>query len=125
MSFSDELREKSREIHDISDKLINLKLVVVLTDKKLWAEALAEFYVVYRAIEDAVFHWRDDPQLTQLLALVENASRREAFEKDLEFYMGDNWRAIIKPSAHAEEYRARVMTLAEKDPILLIAYVEQ
>jgi len=121
MSFSDELREKSREIHDISDKLINVKLVVVLTDKKLWAQALGEFYVVYRAIEDAVLCWREDPQLTPLLDIVESASRRAAFERDLEFYMGNDWRAVIKPSAHAEEYCARVAQLADEDPQLLIA----
>jgi len=121
MSFSEELREKSREIHDVSDKLINIKLVVVLTDKTLWAQALGEFYVVYRAIEDAVLRWRDDPKLTPLLAIVENASRRAAFEKDLEFYMGNDWRALIKPSAHAQEYCARVTLLADEDPILLVA----
>ena len=121
MSFSDELREKSREIHDVSDKLINIKLVVVLTDKKLWAQALGEFYVVYRAIEDAVLRWRDDSQLTPLLHVVENASRRAAFEKDLEFYMGSDWREIIKPSTHAEEYCARVSLLADENPVLLVA----
>ena len=121
MSFSDELREKSKEIHDASDKLINVKLVVVLTDKKLWAQALGEFYVVYRAIEDAVLRWRDDPQLTPLLGIVENASRTAAFERDLQFYLGDNWRAVIKPSAHAQEYCARVTLLAEENPVLLVA----
>jgi len=121
MSFSEELREKSREIHDVSDKLINVKLVVVLTNKKLWAQALGEFYVVYRAIEDAVLRWRDYPQLTPLLTIVENASRRSAFERDLEFYMGNDWRALIKPSVHAEEYCARVALVADEDPMLLVA----
>lgn len=121
MSFLDELQERSREIHDISYKLINVKLIVVLTDKKLWAQALGEFYVVYRAIEDAVLRWREDSRLTPLLAVVKQVSRTVAFERSLEFYLGNDWRAVIKPSAAAQEYCARVTQLADEDPMLLVA----
>ena len=37
------LRESTKEIHDTSDKLVNLKLGVAMSDDKVWANGLLVF----------------------------------------------------------------------------------
>jgi len=123
MPFSDELRDETRDDQVTSDTFVNMKLVLVLTDKQLYAQSLCDFYAIYRTVEEAVVCWGDYPELAPLLALMENSSRRDAFETDLEFYVGSNWREITKPSFPAKEYRERVKLLSAEDPMLLIACV--
>ncbi len=50
-TFCEELKVKTRKVHDESDKTVNLKLAVVLTDTRLWATALADFYFVFQNLE--------------------------------------------------------------------------
>ena len=50
-TFCEELKVKTRSVHDESDKTVNLKLAVVLTDTRLWATALADFYQVFLNLE--------------------------------------------------------------------------
>ena len=120
--FSDELRMKTKSAHDESDRLINLKLAVVLTDTKLWATAVAEFYFVFREIERCIDSHRDHSILAPFSIVVANALRTPAFEQDLEFYLGTNWRATLKPSSCSVDYCNRIAQVSEDNPILLIAY---
>ena len=48
------LRDYTREIHDTSDKLVNAQLVVALTNKAYYTEAISLFYLIYFAIENGI-----------------------------------------------------------------------
>ena len=50
--FVTELRKRTQAVHDASDKLVNYKLALVLTDFNLWSETICDFYYVYQAIEN-------------------------------------------------------------------------
>src|SRR2546425_11661157 len=52
--FCCEMKHRTKAIHDASDRLVNLKLAVVVTDVKMWAHSIAEFYHVFRTLEDCV-----------------------------------------------------------------------
>jgi len=119
--FSSELRNKTKDVHDKSDRLINLKLVVVLTDTKLYAEAIAEFYFVFRTIEECIDRLKEDPRIQQFY--IKEMFRKEAFERDLEYFLGPGWSENIRPSIPAQAYCDRIYEIADTDPALLIASV--
>ena len=120
-TFSNELRTRTKNAHDASDRLINLKLVVVLTDAKLWAAAVAEFYFIFKEIERAVDTSRHHPKLRSLAEVVDDALRTPMFERDLQFYLGNDWRTMVQPSNCAIEYCERIACVAKEEPVLLIA----
>ena len=59
--FCSELRVRTKQVHDESDRLVNLKLVVVLTDVRLWAQTISEFYVIFRTLENCAAQLRTHP----------------------------------------------------------------
>ncbi len=117
-TFCEELKVKTQAVHDQSDRTINLKLVVVLTDPKTWAKAVSEFYFVFQTLEQCLENHVDHPHLGRL----QNRAlhRTDQFEKDLEFYLGDNWRSQIEISEHAQQYCDHLLKLSEEDPTSLI-----
>ena len=117
--FCAEMRVKTKDIHDKSDRLINLKLAVVLTDTRLYAEVLADFYMVFQTIENCLDVHGKHPHVGPLAN--PSMMRAEAFEKDLEFYLGKDWRGLIRPSQSAKLYCDRILQVAEHDPALLVA----
>ena len=54
MKLTDRLRSASKSAHSLSDALVNARLVVLFTDRILYARALACFYFVFKALEDAL-----------------------------------------------------------------------
>lgn len=119
--FSSELRNSTKDVHDASDRLINLKLAVVLTDTKLYAEAIAEFYFVFRTIEECIDRLKDDPRISQFY--IKEMFRKEAFERDLQYFLGPDWSENIKPSIPAQAYCDRIYEITDTNPVLLIASV--
>ena len=47
-SFSVQLRKATKNIHDVSDALVNAKLGVTINDDSVWAEGLLVFYEVFK-----------------------------------------------------------------------------
>ncbi|ELU13716.1 hypothetical protein CAPTEDRAFT_26888, partial [Capitella teleta] len=125
ISFCSELKQKTQVIHDKSDKLVNWKLAVALTDTKLYGAVLADFYYVFKTIEDCVQRCGhvQHPIISPLADATVGLHRAEAFEQDVSFYLGSDWRGHVQPSLPAKEYCDRIMEISEKTPILLIAYV--
>ena len=118
-SFCKELKIKTQAIHDQSDRTINLKLAVVLTDTKLWATAVANFYFVFQTLEQCIETNSGHAILGQLNN--KQLFRSKQFEDDLEFYLGRTWRAQIQISDEARDYCDRLMQLSDENPTLLVA----
>lgn len=117
--FCSEMRDKTKNVHDRSDKLVNFKLAVVLTDTKLYGHVLSDFYAVFQTIENALYEHRGHEHVGPLF--FQEMQRSARFEEDLEFYLGTDWRAKVEPSAPAKAYCDRILHIAETDPSLLIA----
>ena len=64
------------------------KMAIVCTDGKLYARALACFWSVHVAIEEAVAKLADLPEVRPLADLLPRLSRKKAFEEDLQFWIG-------------------------------------
>ena len=119
--FCNELREKTKIIHDESDNLVNLKLAAVLTDTQLWGQVLGDFYFVFETLEQALGQYKDHCRIAPLQLVVEDMLRTGAFQKDLLYYLGQDWNKKISPSLHAQRYCDRLLKISDEDPTLLIA----
>lgn len=78
------------------------------------------FYEVFRFLEEAMKRHSEKP-LGQMM--VSGMSRTEAFEKDLAYYLGHNWKKdyVVRPAVG--KYIAHLQSLEKDDPNILIAYV--
>ncbi len=122
-SLSQELRLSTRAIHTVSDHLVNLKLGVALSNDQVWAEGLTVFYEVFKFLEEASERTRDS--LLGELRVEGVMDRTAAFETDLDFYLGPEWkqkgRYRVRPEVQA--YLSHLRRVEEEDPYVLIAYV--
>jgi len=119
--FCEELREKSKAVHAKSDKLVQLKLAVTLTNIKLYQQVLCDFHSVFEAIEDGVSKNVSHPYLSKLWK--NDLARTKFIEKDLDFYAGFGWKNIVHPSNQALQYASHINDIAQNEPELLLAYV--
>lgn len=76
-----EMRKATRRAHHIANALILSKLVVVLTDKQLYARALSSFYPVYTKLEELIQIHQNVPCLTSVVKVVAKVPRKAAMEQ--------------------------------------------
>ncbi|ELU15215.1 hypothetical protein CAPTEDRAFT_187199 [Capitella teleta] len=122
-TFCDDLKQKTKTNHEESDRIVNWKLAVALTDMTLYGGVLADFYYVFKTIEDCLGQLVQHPVICPLAKVIVDLHRAEAFEKDLSFFLGPNWMGRVEPSLPAKEYCDRILAISENSPVLLIAYV--
>ena len=110
------LRDATKEVHDSSDKLVNLKLGVAMSDPKVWYHGLLVFSKIFFKLESCLDQC---PSLGELD--LGGLRRTKAFEQDLDFYFGSEWRT--KPNNEAvQKYVDHLNDLAQDEPLMLIAY---
>nr|CAD7425602.1 unnamed protein product [Timema monikensis] len=92
--FTKKMRAATRDVHAISDGLVNAKLAFALSDNSVWADGLLVFYEIFNYLEEAMNRLRHTPIG---LLKIEGLDRTEAFEKDLTFYLGNDWKKTYTP----------------------------
>jgi hypothetical protein len=126
-NFVTAMRKATRSQHNVSNVLILAKLAVALTDPRLYAKALAQFLPVYAALEAALERHASDPSLAEARQTLSGAgARAAAIERDLEHWLGSEWRTIVaaETSAAAAAYAGHLAALADgPEPALLLPYV--
>jgi len=100
--------------------MVNAKLGVTMSDDAVWAEGLLVFYEIFKFLEEALERHKDS-LIGDLL--IPGMTRTEAFETDLNHYLGEAWTDdyIVRPEV--QNYLKHLRELEEKDPYLLIAYI--
>jgi hypothetical protein len=73
-----EMRKATRRSHNIANALILSKLVVVLTDKGLYARALSSFLPVYSKLEALLQQHKKVPGLSTVVAVTSTIPARKA-----------------------------------------------
>ena len=125
----------SRKSHDKSDALVNLKLALVLTDRALYAEAVSLFVPIYETIEAILEEKKDHPQFKKIYPLLKDLRRSGRFQKDVDFLLpNDADRTALehrrKPThktyspPELQDYVAHLRSLADKDSMAFLAYVQ-
>ncbi|KAG3025640.1 hypothetical protein JG687_00013895 [Phytophthora cactorum] len=122
LSLTGQMRAATREIHNVSDNLVNLKLVVALTDKQLYGRALMLFYYVYAQLEAAIRDHKDHEAFRGLYEILNEIARADGIAKDLRFYLGEDWDTKYQPTQAVQDYIKHLQELGEKDPILVLPY---
>ncbi|KAG7385766.1 Heme oxygenase 2 [Phytophthora pseudosyringae] len=120
--LTEQMRAATREVHNISDNLVNLKLVVALTDKKLYGRALMLFYFVYAQLESTIKTHKNHEAFRGLYEILDEIARADGITKDLRFYLGEDWSTKYQPTQAVEDYVKHLQELGEKDPILVLPY---
>ncbi|XP_058059470.1 heme oxygenase 1 [Anopheles bellator] len=111
--FSKQLRIATRDIHSVSDALVNAKLAFALYDNRVWAEGLLIFYDIFKHLERRVPHDFLPPEL----------HRTAEFEQDLRHYLGDGWERKHTPKPEVRAYLKYLLEIERENPNLLLAYV--
>lgn len=120
--LTERMRAATREIHNISDNLVNLKLVVALTDKQLYGRALMLFYYVYAQLESAIEKHKDHEAFKGLYESLPEIARADGIKKDLRFYLGEDWSTKFQATQAVQSYVKHLKELEEKDPVLILPY---
>ncbi|KAG7395640.1 Heme oxygenase 2 [Phytophthora boehmeriae] len=108
------MRAATREIHSVSDSLINLKLVVALTDKQLYGRALLLFYYIYAQLESAIKTNKDHEAFQGLHELLADIARADGIAKDLNYYLGEDWSTKYQPTSAVQAYVKHLQGLEKK-----------
>ena len=90
-----------------------------VSTREAYRNLLTSLYFVYETMEtcmdtttDTFVKALDDPVLRRLPAL----------QQDMDFFHGDEWQNVIRPSPATRAYVARIKEVAEKQPYLLIGH---
>ncbi|KUF93101.1 Endoglucanase E1 [Phytophthora nicotianae] len=135
-SLTGQMRAATREIHNVSDKygrscilrcvlrnndsisvsfsLVNLKLVVALTDKQLYGRALMLFYYVYAQLESVILEHKDHEAFRGLYEIINVIARADGIAKDLRFYLGEDWSTKYQPTQAVQDYVKHLQDLEKK-----------
>mmetsp|Transcript_11436 Transcript_11436/g.18615 ORF Transcript_11436/g.18615 Transcript_11436/m.18615 type:complete len:265 (-) Transcript_11436:1453-2247(-) len=124
----EDLKHASKDLHDVSDKLVLAKLAVSLKDKVLFARSLALFLVIFKEVDSLLTRAFKQGKLeacSGLEVFVEPllASRIPAFHQDIETL--GNGRVAPEDAYNNEavqEYVKHLGRVAETNPVGLIAY---
>jgi len=111
------LRDATKTVHDSSDKLVNLKLGVALSDPNVWYQGLLVFSKIFFKLESCLDQC---PSLEELD--LGGLRRTKAFEQDLDYFYGTKWRKENDNEA-VQKYIDHLDQLANEEPLLLIAYI--
>ncbi|GIL95965.1 hypothetical protein Vretimale_1883 [Volvox reticuliferus] len=126
-TLSTRFNKAGKSIHNLSDSLVNAKLVALLTDRQLYARALSRFYYVFASLEQALDEAlkNGDKDVETFKSLFKEGSiyRTAAFRADLENLLGANWEvACSSKSIPLKEYEHHLALLASTQPRLLLAH---
>ena len=120
MSLALALKEGTKESHSAAE---NTKFVASflrgVVDYEEYRKLLTNFYYVYDTMEQRIRE-TEDPMVQAIKS--EDLERKEAIERDLEYYYGPDWKEKQIPSEACNKYCHRLNEVAEQDPYLLVAH---
>ena len=117
MTLALQLKEGTKVSHSAAEntKFVSSFLKGVVS-RDNYKQLTANFYYVYRAMEEEIDKLDDFPLHDKLL------NRTNKLEQDLRYYYGVMWRDLAKPSKATEEYVKRIQVIAQQTPYLLVAH---
>ena len=119
VDFCTELHDSTRPAHAHGNHFITVKLIIVLSDMRLYSDVLVNFYHVFKTLEEQIGIYHDHPCIGGVVP--EELLRTEACEQDLEFYLGHMWRDEAQISEAGAAYCREIVAAGTTDPTLLLA----
>ena len=117
MTLALQLKEGTKVSHSAAEntKFVSSFLKGVVS-RDNYKQLTANFYYVYRAMEEEIDKLDDFPLHDKLL------NRTNKLEQDLRYYYGVMWRDKIEPSQATKNYVKRIQVIAQQTPYLLVAH---
>mmetsp|Transcript_13921 Transcript_13921/g.37636 ORF Transcript_13921/g.37636 Transcript_13921/m.37636 type:complete len:262 (+) Transcript_13921:143-928(+) len=120
------MRRGSSSLHDLSHSILNARLIVILSDRCLYARALRLFYDVHDHLEKLVNEQIAKGNIDFLpfkgVLCSDGLFRASRIKEDLKFYLGPDWHAdSINPAV--QQYQEHLSSVAAGSPVLLLAHV--
>ncbi|KAF9922386.1 heme oxygenase [Linnemannia zychae] len=131
LPLTDELRLKTKGLHGKTDRLVSLGLFAVL-DYQIYRQILLGFYYVFKTFEEEYDrhmkaaasnpgqHFLVHPWVQHTYS--PDLRRTEAFEADLAYFYGDDWKDHVQPSKQVQEYMDHIRDISKRQPEKLVAY---
>ena len=119
--FALQLKTETKKSHTAAEntKFVGSFLRGVVS-KESYKQLVANFYFIYRAMEEEVDKLSDHPVVGKIGFKILN--RTHALERDLRYYYGPMWRSLIVPTEQCQRYVDRIREVAEDDPELLVGH---
>ena len=117
MTLALQLKEGTKVSHSAAEntKFVSSFLKGVVS-RDNYKQLTANFYYVYRAMEEEIEKLDDFPLHDKLL------DRTDKLAQDLRYYYGVMWRDKIQPSQSTKNYVKRIQVIAQQTPYLLVAH---
>ena len=119
--FALQLKTETKKSHTAAEntKFVSSFLRGVIS-KESYRQLVANFYFIYRAMEEEFEKYKDSPILGPVHSDVLN--RVNNLERDLRYFYGPMWRSIISPTEQCQRYVNRIREVSEDEPELLIGH---
>ncbi|KAG0201184.1 hypothetical protein BGX28_005931 [Mortierella sp. GBA30] len=123
LPLTDELRQKTKGLHAKTDRLVQLGLFAVL-DYQIYRQVILGFYYVFSAFEEEYERHMKDPNAHPWLkhTYSPELKRSSAFEADLAYFYGPDFKQHIRPSKQVKEYIDHIRDISKRQPERLVAY---
>jgi len=119
--FALQLKTETKKSHTAAEntKFVGAFLRGVIS-KESYKQLVANFYFIYRAMEEEMEKLQDDPILSKIK--FDCLNRTVNLERDLRYYYGPIWRHHITPTDQCQRYVNRIREVAHDDPELLVGH---
>jgi heme oxygenase len=119
--FALQLKTGTKKSHTAAEntKFVGSFLRGVIS-KESYRQLVANFYFIYRAMEDEMEKLRESPIVGPIYSQLLN--RTNNLERDLRYFYGPMWRSIVVPTEQCQRYVNRIREVADDEPELLIGH---
>ena len=119
--FALQLKTETKKSHTAAEntKFVGSFLRGVIS-KESYKQLVANFYFIYRALEEEFDKWSESPILSEVHHKL--LSRTNQLERDLRYYYGPVWRHHIVPTEQCQRYVNRIREVSDDEPELLIGH---
>ena len=118
-----QLREGTKKSHTMAENtgFISCFLKGVV-EKSSYTKLLFDLYYVYSAMENQIQRLTSEGHPVISKINYQELNRRDSLEKDLSFYLGNEWKDKLNISASAQVYVDRINKISSEQPELLIGH---
>ena len=116
-----QLRLGTAHSHTVAENTAFMKCFLKgIVEREPLRKLIADCYFLYSVLEEEMQRHSDGAVVGPLY--FPELNRQAHVEEDLEFYYGEQWRDLVRPSEAGKRYVARIRWVANTNPALLVAH---
>jgi len=107
--------------HEWGNRVRMLKLPLILTDDRLYGGAIANFYVLTRALEAALEEHRQSPVVAHIVESLQLEPMAPRYQADLEEIFGETWKVDVAAATRSAAVAEYLAALGQAGAIEVVA----